>query len=99
MRKHEFIDSSKVFSDESESSHAVKAGQYVFLTSMTGRTVKGKWAGVDQIEDQAKQALDNTSLVLEEAGASWDDVVKLLINLSHHRSWERVFRVKHKSYP
>jgi enamine deaminase RidA (YjgF/YER057c/UK114 family) len=93
MRKHEFINSSRVFSSGVGSSHAVKAGDHLFLTGMTGRNIKGDWASLGHVEGQAKQVFENMALVLEEAGASWKDVVKLLIYLSHHRNWDTVFSI------
>lgn len=93
MRKHEFINSSRVFTSGVGSSHAVKAGDHLFLTGMTGRNVKGDWASLGHVEGQAKQVFENMAFVLEEAGASWRDVVKMLVYLSHHRMWDTVFSI------
>lgn len=93
MRKHDFIISSRVYSGGAGSSHAVKAGNYIFLSGMVGKNNKGQWAGPGSVEDQAKQAFENATLILDEAGASWKDVVKLMVYVSHPRSWDPISKI------
>lgn len=93
MRKHDFINSSRVYSSGVGSSHAVKAGDHIFLTGMIGKNVKGEWASLGSIEGQAKQAFENATLILDEAGASWKDVVKLMVYISHHRNWDLISKI------
>lgn len=55
--------------------HAVRAGDFLFVTGQlaqdpeTGQVVKGS------IEDQTRRVMENLKLVLEEAGSSFDRVV------------------------
>lgn len=55
--------------------HAVRAGDFLFVTGQlaqdpeTGQVVRGA------IEDQTRQVMDNLKLVLEEAGSSFDQIV------------------------
>ncbi|MBW1699313.1 MAG: hypothetical protein JRK26_21270 [Deltaproteobacteria bacterium] len=93
MHKHECIHSSHVYASGVGSSHAVKAGDHIFLTGMTGRNVKGELKSLGSVEDQAKQAFENATLILEEAGATWKDVVKMMVFVSHHRSWDPISKI------
>jgi enamine deaminase RidA (YjgF/YER057c/UK114 family) len=93
MGKQECIQSSRVYTSGVGSSHAVKAGDHIFLTGMTGRNVKGKLASLGSIEEQAKQAFENAAWILDEAGASWKDVVKMMVYVSHHRSWAPISEI------
>jgi enamine deaminase RidA (YjgF/YER057c/UK114 family) len=93
MRKHDLIFSSRVYSSGAGSSHAVKAGDYIFLTGVIGKNNKGQWACPGSVEEQAKQAFENATLILDEAGASWKDVVKMVVYVSHPRSWDPISKI------
>lgn len=62
-------------------SSAVRAGDTLYLSGQlgidpaTGELVEG-------VEAQARQAMQNIAAVLEEAGASFDDVVKMTVLLA-----------------
>jgi 2-iminobutanoate/2-iminopropanoate deaminase len=63
-------------------SHAVKAGNTIYLAGMTG------WDEQRQVvaggfEAQAVKALENIKLTLEAAGASLQDVVKYTVYLTN----------------
>ena len=84
------------------SSPAVKAGDYIFLAGQIGieddkgREVKG-------VEAQTRQCLENMKRVLEVAGASLDDVVKVtvfLVNVDDVAKMNQVYkRYFLKDYP
>ena len=64
-------------------SPAIRAGDYIFLSGQggfedpkTGKPIKG-------IEAQTRQCLENMKQVLETAGASLDDVVKVTVFLGN----------------
>lgn len=59
--------------------HIVKAGNFLFLSSQLSADLKvHKIIGGD-IRKQTKQALENMKFLLESAGSSMDDVVKVVI--------------------
>ncbi|MDN6626230.1 MAG: Rid family detoxifying hydrolase [Pisciglobus halotolerans] len=61
---------------------AVKAGGFVYPAGQVGADpLSGKLVG-ETIEEQTKQAMDNLSAVLEEAGSSLTNVVKTTCYLS-----------------
>jgi 2-iminobutanoate/2-iminopropanoate deaminase len=63
-------------------SQAVRAGQYLYLSGMTGLDPEtGKLAG-DTIQDQTRQALMNCQSVLDAGAATLDDIVEIGVLLA-----------------
>jgi 2-iminobutanoate/2-iminopropanoate deaminase len=71
-------------------SHAVRAGDFLFVTGQlaedpnTGEIIKGS------IEEQTRQVMENLRLVLEQAGTNFDRVVMSRIFLSDFRYYQSV---------
>jgi 2-iminobutanoate/2-iminopropanoate deaminase len=64
-------------------SHAVKAGQHVYVSGLVGTDVStGKLAGAT-IQEQTRQALTNCEAVLHAAGATLKDVVEVGVLLTN----------------
>jgi 2-iminobutanoate/2-iminopropanoate deaminase len=61
-------------------SPGIKAGDYIFVSGQVG-TVDDKGREVKGIEAQTRQCLENMKLVLETAGSSLSDVVKVTVFL------------------
>ena len=62
-------------------SSAVRAGDTLYLSGQLGiDPATGELA--EGVEAQARQAMQNIAAVLEEAGASFDDVVKMTVLLA-----------------
>jgi len=93
MRKHDFVNSLRVFTSRPGSSHIVKAGDHLFISGLSGRTITGSWDNLGKVEEQAKQAFENLAIILEEVGATSGNIVKLLLYLSHHSSWNPVLSI------
>ena len=55
----------------------MRAGGLVFVSGQVAFDRHGSVVGVDDVEAQARQAFRNLAAVLEAAGASFADVVKL----------------------
>ena len=68
--------------EEHPYSSAVRAGEYIFLSGQIGSVDDGGNKVVG-IEAQTKQCLENMKHVLEVAGASLSDVVKVTIFLAN----------------
>jgi 2-iminobutanoate/2-iminopropanoate deaminase len=62
-------------------SHAVKAGGFVFVSGMGPVDPKTGEVHLGEIEEQVRLALNNVRLVLEDAGASLQAVVKTTVYL------------------
>ncbi|MBC7236018.1 MAG: RidA family protein [Chloroflexi bacterium] len=72
----------------------VKYGNLLFVSGSAGAK-EGKLAG-DDIESQARQALENLGRVLKAAGSSWDKVIKVNCYLTHaardFQGWNKVWK-------
>ncbi|MFO0998313.1 MAG: RidA family protein [Alphaproteobacteria bacterium] len=76
-------------------SRAVRDGNWVFHAGTTGFDYKRHTISLDVI-DQTKQMLANMEWGLKEAGASFDDVVRINLYMTDHRDFERVARIIQK---
>lgn len=78
-------------------SHAVRAGDFLFVTGQlaedpaTGEVVKGA------IEDQTHQVMRNLKLVLDHVGSSFEKVVMVRIFVTDFRYYETVNEI-YRSY-
>jgi len=72
----------------------VRIGDLLYVSGSAG-TQAGKLAG-DDIESQARQALENLGRVLEAGRSSWSKVVKVNCYLTHasrdFAGWNKVFK-------
>jgi enamine deaminase RidA (YjgF/YER057c/UK114 family) len=76
-------------------SRAVRDGNWVFHAGTTGFDYKRHTISLDVI-DQTKQMLANMEWGLKEAGATFDDVVRINLYLTDHKDFERVARLIQK---
>ena len=82
----------------------VPAGQLVFVSGQVARNAQGETVGIGDIKAQTRQVLENIQAVLEAAGATMDDVVKVSVfvtNLEEHFSQIHEIRSQYfkKDYP
>ncbi len=57
----------------------VPAGQLVFVSGQVSRNAQGETVGKGDIRAQTRQTMENVKAVLESAGATMDDVVKVTV--------------------
>ena len=73
---------------------AVVAGNTVYLRGQIGQDLDTRESvGVGDVEAQAEQAMANIAMLLEEAGAKLEDIVKIVVYLTDVRYREPVYRV------
>ena len=103
--KKEIITSKKVSTPLGIYSQAVRAegNRLLFISGMTARDKEGKVVGRRDIKLQTRQVLENIKAVLEEAGATFDQIVKVTVyvtDMSHfkeiHQARAEYFK---KDYP
>ena len=85
------LQSTKVGTPRGIMSQGVKvpAGHLVFVSGQVARNAQGETVGKGDIKAQTRQVLENIKAVLESAGATLDDVVKVgvfVTNLEEHFS-------------
>jgi 2-iminobutanoate/2-iminopropanoate deaminase len=80
-------------------SPGIRAGDFIFVSGQVGRDpATGNVAG-ESIEEQTARALENVKAVLEGAGATMADVVKVSAHLSDLALFERYNRVYSTYFP
>ena len=73
---------------------AVRAGNTVYLRGQIGQDLDTRESvGVGDAAAQAEQAMENIAMLLDEAGARLEDIVKLVVYLTDIRYREPVYRV------
>jgi 2-iminobutanoate/2-iminopropanoate deaminase len=97
--KKEIVNSSKIARTYvSTSAHATKAGNLVFVTGQVAdkpgtdpRTLGATEMG--SLEEQTLRVLENIKAILEEAGTSFQNVVKRNVYLTHAGDFPVVFKL------
>ena len=80
-------------------SQGIRAGDFVFVAGQVGKDpATGQMAG-DTIETQTAQTLENLKAILEAAGASMADVVKVAAHLTDLSLFDRYNSVYVKYFP
>ena len=68
---------------------SVVAGDFVFLSGCSGRTMETGEVSSDDVKDQTIVALDKVRTALEEAGTNMEKIVKVVIyfkDMSHYET-------------
>jgi enamine deaminase RidA (YjgF/YER057c/UK114 family) len=69
---------------------SVIAGDFVFLSGSSGRTLETGEVSSDDVKAQAEVALDKIRLALEETGTSMENIVKVVIYFKDMKDYETV---------
>jgi enamine deaminase RidA (YjgF/YER057c/UK114 family) len=72
---------------------AVRAGDRVYLRGQTGSNLDGEFVGDGDPGAQADQAMKNITTLLEEAGASLNDICKVTTYIQHRDHREPVYQI------
>jgi len=78
---------------DNDLAQAVVAGGVVYLRGQIGQDLDTRESvGLGDVEAQAEKAMANIAMLLEEAGSSLDDIVKVTVYLIDIRYREAVYR-------
>ncbi len=77
---------------------SVVAGDFVFLSGSSGRTLETGEVPSDDVREQTRVALDKVRLALEEAGTSMEKIVKVLIYFKDMKDYEAVKEIEFEYY-
>lgn len=78
---------------DNDLAQAVVAGGVVYLRGQIGQDLDTRDSvGIGDVEAQAEKAMANIAMLLEEAGSSLDDIVKVTVYLIDIRYREPVYR-------
>ncbi|MBW1960337.1 MAG: RidA family protein [Deltaproteobacteria bacterium] len=79
-------------------SHAARAGNTLYIAGQVAQDVEGKLVGKGDFEAQARQAYTNLKNIMEEAGGSLGNIVKMTTFLTHHNYVETYRRVRNEFF-
>lgn len=69
---------------------SVVAGDFVFLSGSSGRTIETGEVPSDDVRVQTRVALDKIKMALKEAGSSLENIVKVVIYFRDIKDYEAV---------
>ncbi len=72
----------------------VPAGQLIFVSGQVARNAAGETVGRGDIRAQTRQVLENVKAVLEAAGATIDDIVKVTVFVTDVRHFAAIHEVR-----
>jgi len=77
-------------------SHAVKAEgkQFLFISGLTARDINGNVVGKGDMRAQTRQILENMKIILEEAEASFDQIVKATVYVTDLKYFKKIHEVR-----
>jgi len=80
-------------------SHAAKAGDTLYIAGQVARDVDGNLVGRGDFEAQVRQVHENLKNIVEEAGGSLQNIVKMTTFLTHYSYIETYRSVKNHFFP
>lgn len=94
--KKQAIVSSKLSKPVGVFSHAVKAEgkEFLFISGLTARDINGNIVGKGDMRVQTKQILENMKIILEEAEASFDHIVKVTVYVTDLKYFKEIHEVR-----
>ena len=79
-------------------SHAAKAGNTLYIAGQVAQDVEGNVVGEGDLEAQVSQVFTNLKNVMEEAGGSLQNIVKMTTFLTHYNNIETYRSVRNRYF-
>lgn len=79
-------------------SRAVRIGRMIAVSGTTGSGPDGALVGVGDLAAQTRQALQNIESALQQAGATFADVIRTRMYLTDISQWEAAARVHGEAF-
>jgi enamine deaminase RidA (YjgF/YER057c/UK114 family) len=76
----------------------VSGGKLVYTSGVLGRDIKGEIVDKSDVAAQTRQCIENIRQILEAAGGSLKDVVRLNVVLTHPRNYEAMNAVRKEMF-
>jgi len=73
-------------------SHAIQAGNTVYISGQVGLDRDGKLVGKDDPIAQTRQAVENIKAILDEIGAGAQDIVKMKTYVTDRENWGAILK-------
>jgi reactive intermediate/imine deaminase len=79
-------------------SHAAKAGNTLYIAGQVAQDVDGNLVGKGDFESQVRQVYKNLTNIMEEAGGSLNNIVKMTTFLTHYNYIETYRNVRNEYF-
>ncbi len=79
-------------------SHAVVANGFLFISGQVALDEKGDLVGKGSIEAQTEQVMHNLKRILDAAGASFNDIVKITVHLIDFTDRQGFHKIRRKYF-
>lgn len=79
-------------------SHASKAGNTLYIAGQVSKDVEDNVVGKGDFEGQARQVFTNLKNIIEEAGGSLQNIVKMTTLLTHHSYFETYRNIRNEYF-
>ncbi len=79
-------------------SHAAKAGNTLYIAGQVAQDVEGNVVGKGDLEAQVSQVFTNLKNIMEEAGGSLQNIVKMTTFLTHYNDIETYRSVRNQYF-
>ncbi len=73
--------------------------RFVYLSGVTARDASGQIVGIGDLAAQTEQVYHNLKIVLHEAGASFEDVVRVVTYLTRMDDYAAMQHVRRRYWP
>ena len=80
-------------------SHASKAGNTLYIAGQIAQDVAGNLVGQADIEAQVRQVYENLKNIVQEAGGTLQNIVKMTTFLTHYSYIETYRSVRNQYFP
>ena len=80
-------------------SHAAKAGNTLYIAGQVAQDVDGNLVGRGDFEAQVRQVYENLKNIVQEAGGTLQNIVKMTTFLTHYNYIETYRRVRSQYLP
>ena len=97
MKGRKLINSGSTFEDEIGYSRAVVDGKWIFVSGTTGFDYSSMTIA-DGIAEQAEQAIRNIQAALDEAGATLEDIVRVVYIVPNAAEFEQTWPVLRRHF-
>ena len=99
MGEREVIDPGWRWDENFPLSQGLRVGDFLFLSGQVAVDCEGRLVGGGDLRAQTRQVFENIKAILEKAGASFDDVVKLTTYFTADiRDYEDYFAVRREYF-
>jgi len=80
-------------------SHAAKAGNTLYIAGQVAQDVAGNLVGRGDFEVQVRQVYENLKNIVQEAGGTLQNIVKMTTFLTHYSCIETYRSVRNQYFP